>query len=778
MSMDVYVNGSLRSDVLIETGGSMETENSHTATSSIKVSMPSDAEPLSECDFIQFKSGSAVVYSGTVMEIKQDTFPLQNLSFKNYELTISDNSELLSAVFVDMTFQQEANIMQILYGNHAVGTGSEWYNSSMPEFDGIIVRLNGESITIGTIDDFSRYELSEPANLWGMYVRDALDNLADIAGAWWEITPDKVFNMRYPSSSSPAPVNITADSDIFDVSVSRDAFTLYSAVRVVGGEGVGSLLHPTITYLDNNLEQNNAMRLSATELQTKYPINKMGQESIYYYSTNGSLEYVYRIGVKGLDDDNPDIDGLYTSGSDLIELKSSSGLTFPSLVMEGNVGNWYSLSYYPNIAIYARMTDEQLVNEIQEQRGGTGVIEQLIEDNSIKSFSDAVSAAKAFLEESKKRAFTVDFSTFIPGWSVGQTLTIELPYYDVGGMFNVVSLKKVPILQQDGSSIIRYDVSASTVALREKVGTLFYTPKSIGFSLGTDFPNTQSYVYDNKIVLTSAVTWSKTKYVKWSVLENQTWTQLMAQYSAWEDFSTVIASDTQVMQALTDTGKEKFANASVYPSSGSADSPEVPKLCDMLAVLNGNGNPLLTISADSVSIAEDIVSNYSIAPNSIETQISGFAYMSGDDVVQYFPLAFDKSGDNPEGQYKITLSITQSFSGKWLTADGKNILTTAVYTGGRIFPLNGDLSISYLNETGDLVMPLEPLEPSEIGLIYNGAYTVSYYINENEYIGVLKSLSYSDGSDTSVSIHTDIDHSPGNPAGKYDLILSITHSFS
>ena len=103
---------------------------------------------------------------------------------------------------------------------------------------------------------------------------------------------------------------------------------------------------------------------------------------------------------------------------------------------------------------------------------------------------------------------------------------------------------------------------------------------------------------------------------------------------------------------------------------------------------------------------------------------------------------------------------------------------TAIYTGGRIFPLNGDLSISYLNETGDLVTPLEPLEPSEIGLIYSGSYTVSYYINENEYIGVLKSLSYSDGSDTSVSIHTDIDHSSGNPAGKYDLILSITHSFS
>ena len=103
---------------------------------------------------------------------------------------------------------------------------------------------------------------------------------------------------------------------------------------------------------------------------------------------------------------------------------------------------------------------------------------------------------------------------------------------------------------------------------------------------------------------------------------------------------------------------------------------------------------------------------------------------------------------------------------------------TAIYTGGRIFPLNGGLSISYLNETGDLVTYAYKLWPNEEGAIYDGAYTVSYYINENEYIGVLKSLSYSDGSDTSVSINTNIDHSSSNPAGKYDLILSITHSFS
>lgn len=775
MSMDVYVNGSLRSDVMIETGGSMETENSHTATSSIKVSMPSDAEPLSECDFIQFKSGSAVVYSGTVMEIKQDTFPLQNLSFKNYELTISDNSELLSAVFVDMTFQQEANIMQILYGNHAVGTGSEWYNSSMPEFDGIIVRLNVESITIGTIDDFSRYELSEPANLWGMYVRDALDSLADIAGAWWEITPDKVFNMRYPSSSSPAPVNITADSDIFDVSVSRDAFTLYSAVRVVGGEGVGNVLPVEINANTNSLDQNYAVRISDTVIQTKYPINNMYGLDIFgrgeIVCWDAGIPDIITIGIKGLDSE-ADYDGFFTSGSDQIELSPSSGKSFVELTGENHIYLFYS----PNIPIYARVIDDALVNEIKMQRGGTGVIEQLIEDNSIKSFSDAVSAAKAFLEESKKRAFTVDFSTFIPGWSVGQTLTIELPYYDVSGTFNVVSLKKVPILQQDGSSIIRYDVSASTVALREKVGTLFYTPKSIGFSLGTDFPNTQSYVYDNSIILTSAVTWSKTKYVKWSVLENQTWTQLMAQYPAWEDFSTVIASDTQVMQALTAAGKEKFANASVYPKQGTSST--VPDLCHVLTILDSSGRPYQSITANSVSASDDITAAFSIGVDDARIQISGFGFMSGAEQMQLFPFAFDKSPSNSDGDYELTISITQSFSGKWLTEDGRSILMTAIYTGGRIFPLNGGLSISYLNETGDLVTYAYKLWPNEEGAIYDGAYTVSYYINENEYIGVLKSLSYSDGSDTSVSINTNIDHSSSNPAGKYDLILSITHSFS
>ena len=125
--MNVYVNDSLRADILIETGGDFSVENSHTATSNIRLSIPSESSPLQECDYVELKNDeNQILYAGTVMQITQDTFSNHTLSFKCYSVLLSDNSELLASVFVDMSFSPGANMMQILFGNQP---DSEWYNS-------------------------------------------------------------------------------------------------------------------------------------------------------------------------------------------------------------------------------------------------------------------------------------------------------------------------------------------------------------------------------------------------------------------------------------------------------------------------------------------------------------------------------------------------------------------------------------------------------------------------------------------------------------------------
>ena len=764
--MEIYVNGILRPDVLLETGGSMGAESSHTATSNVKLRTPVSSAPLSECDFIQFKEQNKVIYSGTIMQVKQDTFSILDLSFKSYELTISDNSELLSAVFADLKFQQNVNIMQIIFGNLP---SHEWYDSNIPDFSGLSVKMDAEGITIGIVDDFSRFVLSEPANLWGMYIRDVLNSLSEITGAWWEITPDRVFNMRYPAAAAPAPINITGDSEIFNVSISRDAFSLYSAVRVVGGKGVGELLNVKLTSQDNSLIHDNAAVISTKKIQTKFPINSVPE---YISIVNEGAAYEGKVGIKGIDDDK-DYDAYYSYGSDIIEISNSSTWSFPAF--DGSFSDdIVSFSYTPLVQIYFRMVDDELANEIKTQRGGTGIIEHVIDDNTIVTTHDAIAVAKAFLSENKKRAFTINFSTFIPGWTVGQTLIVGLPYYDVNGEFNVVALKKAPILQQDNSNVIRYDVTASTVALRDKYSKLFYTPKSIGFTIGTDCPNVQSYAFNNNIELISSVVLRKIRYPNWSDLNNRSWGRLMANYDTWGDFSDIFDQQEQEIHGLTEIGRNRIA----YASGGKLQSGEpvqdmVPDLCHILVATGSNDQHLLTAESITVDAELSVTSVYHVGVDDVLDLISKVSYIDGDEEIQAFPVTFDKGIDNPDGKYEVYLAIKQIFAGKWLTAAGKNVLVDAIQNATNIFSLNG-LTVFYTNSFGDLVCNIEPLVPSEVGGICAGSYTVSYYITEDDFAGTLQTLSYPDAT---VVIQSDIDHSADNPSGGYNLVLAITHNF-
>lgn len=162
-----------------------------------------------------------------------------DLSYKIYNLSLTNNSDYIASVFVDMTFPSGASVTQILMGNRP---GQSWYDASLGEFYGIIpVRVENEGITVGEIDDFTGITLNSPAYLWGQIVSSVIDQMADVCGAWWEITPDKVFNMRYTYNRSTAPISLDSDSAVYNVNVTRDSFTMYSAVRVVGGQAKANI---------------------------------------------------------------------------------------------------------------------------------------------------------------------------------------------------------------------------------------------------------------------------------------------------------------------------------------------------------------------------------------------------------------------------------------------------------------------------------------------------------------------------------------------------------
>ena len=196
--MNVYLNGNLRNDILIQTGGSLEQNEAHVTSSNLTVSIPTNADDISAGDYISLQENNRIVFAGTIIEAAQQVLENINLSYKIYNLTLTNNSDYIANIFVDMTFPSGASVTQILLGNQPT---DEWYNPDLGTFQGIIpVRVEQEDITVGEIDDFTTVTLESPAYLWGQTVSSVIDQLADVSDAWWEITNNKVFNMRYSTA--------------------------------------------------------------------------------------------------------------------------------------------------------------------------------------------------------------------------------------------------------------------------------------------------------------------------------------------------------------------------------------------------------------------------------------------------------------------------------------------------------------------------------------------------------------------------------------------------
>ena len=239
--------------------------------------------------------------------------------------------------------------------------------------------------------------------------------MAEAADAWWEITPDKVFNFRLSSTRSPAPFILDESADIYDLSVSRDAFTLYSACRVIGStEGKGTPIKENLLIQPAEGEHKTPTAFASRPI---YAVNNKGYRGApltYAYDAvdppmqNGALfckyagfkrnDNVEAVGVAGLDD-GKGFNYFYSYGSTAITA-ADEYYNFMDTYEWGDT--YYQLAYYPLVPVIVRVVDEKLKDEITAQRGGTGIIEYIIEDDNITDFSTARAVAAEFLAEQLK----------------------------------------------------------------------------------------------------------------------------------------------------------------------------------------------------------------------------------------------------------------------------------------------------------------------------------------------------------------------------------------
>lgn len=642
--INVYINGTLRNDIEIETGGSLETESTHKSSSALSVRVPVDSVDLQEGDYIRLTDSGTTAYAGTILGIDQVNIQITDFSCRLYSLSVAGNEDYVSSVYVDLSFPAGANVTQILYGNQP---GDHWYNSAIGKFYGIIpIRIAPEGITTGTVDDFSTVVLTEAATLWGMPVSDLLDKLCDAAGAWWCITADKVFSMRFTAARDTAPFDLEENAPAYDIEPSRDAYTLYSAVRVIGNTGDGMRIDDAAIF-------NTVVYASSTEITLRYPISK----NLSVTQVVGGIHTELAVGWRGIDDNSTSIQILVSYGSNTIT--AVNGYTFPSAPYTS--GNNIICTYIPRIPVVARLFDEERAAEIRAQRGGTGIVEYTLKDDTLTDFDSAMQAGVAFMDSNAVRANTVRFGTRVPGWEVGQKMAGDIPYYHVSGTYLVTTVQAAVIFDKDTETAEwEYTVTASTAAYRDTYSKLFAVGKTIGFKINSDVPASDGRYIDSRIEVRTTINLQIAQPHTWAQIQTQcaTLAQLAAAYPTFAAIENILKEWTTVGNFLTQSARNAirdlflgkglsvpltFNGVAAYDSAGNWIGP----LSLTAGPDIGDGSASSTYMALSTDLNGKIAA---LRQDAFDDQISG-----AEVTIQSVPVDIDASANNPMGSYVLTV---------------------------------------------------------------------------------------------------------------------------
>ena len=543
-----------------------------------------------------------VIFSGTIMEVaQQDTGNDATLSYKLYDLTLASAARCLTRVYCDIKIPTGASVTQILYGNYA---DYPWYSSSLATFPGLFkTRILPEGFDSRTFNDlygllperFDTITLNSAANLWGLTVAEVLDTLAANTGAYWAIDEWDTFSFIM-ARNADAPFALNSSAPVFDFKPTRDSFTTYSAVRLIGGSGPAA---PTsaiaVSTARDDYKTNTLEIIDSTHGSLQFPLDKY-----YQFRDNPSAPYnghccmyfsdypgaptatYYPVYYDGIETVPAGVQAAtVTHGSQGITLVN--GLTWPALPSTPTSSTpVVYFRYAPIVPIVARLTDPTLQAEVKEQAGGSGTIEYIYSDDSIKDFAQAATTAANLLTSVSKRTVSVDFSTYSAGFRTGQTLGGDLPYYGISENYLVTAVKTVLERADDaGEAVWRYDVSASTAAYRDALKGLFYTPTVSSFKLGQDFPAADGVFVQSGVGFVGACWVYSCDPWTWTELdaEGRSWDDIAALGYTWDDWLNRASTHSYgtydgLTSRVTDDGAAvllSILNGELIPTSGQYD---------------------------------------------------------------------------------------------------------------------------------------------------------------------------------------------------------------
>ena len=285
--------------------------------------------------------------------------------------------------------------------------------------------ISEEGITLGQI---SSVDVTLDVYTAADYnLQDALNELADLVGAVWQVSNDRVFDFIVRADFPAFPQVIDADFLIGTAYQHTTKDYKVRTVQYVTGATDSTTQQTEIYTWDGE----------ARTITVSFPIAQKPSISI-----NGTPVPSNQIGVNGIDDENPDIVFAWSYDSQVITIKQQSALAS---------GDTIQVSYIGMFPIRVVSYNAPKIAEVAEKTGTSGKKEMVQLATDITTTADALQLAQSLLQQYDEA--TGELSLWLLSsqlYASGMTLddvslltkmTFDLPQFGIVGEFVICERK-------------------------------------------------------------------------------------------------------------------------------------------------------------------------------------------------------------------------------------------------------------------------------------------------------------------------------------------------
>lgn len=236
--------------------------------------------------------------------------------------------------------------------------------------------IQGENISLGTISNIPI--LLDAYTAADINLQDVLNELADLVTAAWEVTNERVFNFVVKTDFAAFPHVVTAANFVGGEIQTQTKDHDVRTYQVVKGVHVSTD------------EQNEYFGFSGEkdEFETMFPI--IYKPRIFLVTANVWLPDE-KVGVRGIDDNNPNVAFLFSFNSRILKYVTSSNILYPATEI--------MVRYTGQFPLRVHAYNAERMMEIAQHTGTSGMIEHVHEDKTLTTVADAQRIADALVSQ-------------------------------------------------------------------------------------------------------------------------------------------------------------------------------------------------------------------------------------------------------------------------------------------------------------------------------------------------------------------------------------------